>query len=143
MRASLSKLISVGVAHAELESGHDLEALMGTMEGEPIYDLYPVGKRFQGMENTRRYYRYFFAEVQPRIQGFTPRSEAIGDQGLVQEYDVVVLHPGESAPTRHRIIAILTFGQERLSGERMYSDDKLFKFLFGPLWNELTPIPAD
>ena len=50
MRASLSKLISVGVAHAELESGHDLEALMGTMEGEPIYDLYPVGKRFQGME---------------------------------------------------------------------------------------------
>ena len=78
-----SRSSDLGVAHAELESGHDLEALMGTMEGEPIYDLYPVGKRFQGMENTRRYYRHFFAEVQKGIRGFTPRSEAIGDQGPI------------------------------------------------------------
>ena len=141
MGASLTKLISVAVAHAELESGTDLEALMGTMEGEPIYDLYPIGNRFQVWENTKRYYRHFFDVVQPAIQGFTPVSQSIGEKGVVEEYDIVVRHPGENATTTHRIIAMLTFGEERLSGERMYSDDKLFKLMFGPLWNELTPIP--
>ena len=113
-----------------------------TMEGEPIYDIYPIGKRFQGWEKTKLYYRHFFAVVQPAIQNFTPVSQAIGEKGVVEEYDIVVLHPGESTTTTHRIIAILTFGEERLSGERMYSDDKLFKLMFGPLWDSLEPIPS-
>jgi hypothetical protein len=142
MRASLTKLVSVAVAHGELETGTDLDALMGTMEGEPVYDIYPIGKRFQGWENTKRYYRHFFDVVQPAIQGFTPVSQAIGEKGVVEEYDIVVRHPGESETTTHRIIAILTFGEERLSGERMYSDDKLFKLMFAPLWDSLEPIPS-
>ena len=141
MRASLTKLVSVAVAHSELESGNDLDVLMGTMEGEPVYDIYPIGKRFQGWDKTKRYYRHFFDVVQPAIQGFTPVSQAIGEKGVVEEYDIVVKHPGESVTTTHRIIAILTFGEERLSGERMYSDDKLFKLMFGPLWDELIHIP--
>ena len=143
MGASLTKLVSVAVAHGELESGTDLDALMGTMEGEPIYDLYPIGKRFQGWENTKLYYRHFFAVVQPAIQGFTPVSQSIGEKGVVEEYDIVVKHPGESATTTHRIIAMLTFGEERLSGERIYADEKMLRTLIGPLWNSLEPIPAD
>jgi hypothetical protein len=48
-------------------------------------------------------------------------------------------NPG-GAPTAHRIFAILTFGKEKLSGERMYADETLLRCLVGPLWDELTPI---
>jgi hypothetical protein len=139
MPASL-QLVSVAIAHAELEAGQDLEALLGTMEGEPVYEFYPLGKRFSGMANTRRYYEHFFREVQPRIINYTPLSESIGADGVVQEFSITVQHAGETSPAVHRIMAILTFGAERLSGERMFSDDKFFQFLVGPLWDELEPI---
>lgn len=140
MKAPLSKLVSIGVAHAEIESTQDLEALLATMEGEPVYEFYPLGKRFCGMDKVRRYYTHFMADVQKRMVGFQQVSEAIGNEGLVQEYAVTVLHAGDTEPTTHRIMAILTFGEQGLSGERMYCDDKFFRTLVGPLWDELEPI---
>jgi hypothetical protein len=138
---SLLPLIVAATRHAELEGVGDLEGLMATMEGEPIYDFYPLGKRFQGMANTRRYYAHFIANMLPMIVGFTQHTEWIGEGGVIQEYTIRVQHPGEDTPTAHRIVSALTFGAERLSGERMYSDNKLFKAMAGPLWDELTPIP--
>ncbi|OCC22498.1 hypothetical protein MB02_16710 [Croceicoccus estronivorus] len=140
MKLSLAKLVSIGVAHAEIETTQDLEGLLATMEGEPVYEFYPLGRRFRGMAETRRYYEHFMKDVQPRILGATMFSEAIGSEGLVQEYTVTVAHEGDAEPTVHRIMAILTFGEQGLSGERMYSDDKFFRTLVGPLWDELEPI---
>lgn len=140
--APLSSLVAVAVAHAEFERVGDIEALLGTMESEPVYDLYPAGRRFSGMAATRRYYEHFFAEVQPRLRGATLLGEFTGPGGLAQEYAMSVLHPGQTEPTTHRILAVLTFGPERLSGERMYSDDRMLRFLVGPLWDELDPITS-
>jgi hypothetical protein len=139
LAASL-QLVSVAIAHGVLEATQDLEALLGTMEGEPVYEFFPLRRRFSGMENTRRYYEHFMRDVQPRILNATPLSESIGAAGVVQEFSITVQHAGEDQPTEHRIMAILTFGKERLSGERMFSDDKFFKLLVGPLWDELEPI---
>jgi hypothetical protein len=139
LAASL-QLVSVAIAHAALESTQDLEALLGTMEGEPVYEFYPLGRQFSGMANTRRYYEHFMRDVQPRIINYTSLSESIGAAGVVQEFSITVRHQGEDQPTEHRIMAILTFGKERLSGERMFSDDKFFRLLVGPLWEELEPI---
>jgi len=138
--AASQQLVSVAIAHAALEATQDLEALLGTMEGEPVYEFYPLGRRFIGMANTRRYYEHFLREVQPRIITYTALSESIGAAGVVQEFSVTVGHQGEDQPTEHRIMAILTFGNARLSGERMFSDDKFFKLLVGPLWDALEPI---
>lgn len=140
MKASIAKLVSIGVAHAEIEATQDLEGLLATMEGEPVYEFYPLGKRFEGMDTTRRYYEHFMANVQPRIRGAEMHSEGIGEAGLVQEYSVTVQHDGEAQPTVHRIMAILTFGDTALTGERMYSDEKFFRMLTGPIWDELEPI---
>ena len=138
---SLLPLIIAASRHAETEGAGDLEGVMATMEGEPIYDFYPVGRRFKGMANTRRYYEHFIASVMPKIVGFIQHTEWIGEDGVIQEYTITMKHDGEDQPTAHRIISALTFGKERLSGERMYSDDKLFKAMLGPLWHELKHIP--
>ena len=140
MKLPLSKLVTIGVAHAELEATQDIEGLLGTMEGEPVYEFHPLGRCFRGMANTRRYYEHFMANVQPCMRGFTQRSEAIGDEGLVQEFAVTVAHEGDAEPTTHSVMAILTFGESGLSGERIYSDEKFFRILVGPLWDELEPI---
>ena len=140
MGAFITHLVAVAADHARLEATQDFEGLMGTMEGEPVYEFHPLGKYFKGMDNTRRYYEHFMAHVQQRIHGSQMISEAIGASGVVQEYDVTVQHDGDAEPTVHRIMAILTFGDQALSGERMYSDEKFFRFLTGPLWNELEPL---
>jgi len=138
--ASTVQLVAAAYEHARTESIGDLEGILATMEGEPVYEFYPVGLCFRGMASTRRYYEHFVADVRARIAGSELHSESIGDAGVVQEYTVTLTHPGDTQPTSHRIIAVLTFGEQGLSGERMYSDDKLFRTLVGPLWHELEPI---
>jgi hypothetical protein len=143
MTAPLQSLLAIAQRHAEAEGGQDVEAILSTMEGEPVYEFHPLGKRFTGMANTRRFYRHFIDAVQPRMIGSTLISEASGPYGVTQEYDVELTLIGESAPSRHRIMAILVFGERALSGERMYAGERLFRTLAGPLWDELEPIPAD
>lgn len=140
MKTSFVNLIGVANSHDLTESAQDLDAIMATMEGEPTYEYYPVGKTFTGMEKTRRLYRYFIDEVQPRMAGATLISESVGPQGVVQEYDINITLIGATAPTLHRIMAILVFGDQGLTGERMYSDEALFRTLTGPLWDEMTAI---
>ena len=143
MNTMLSKLVSIAVAHSELETGLEPEALLAALEPDPVFELYPIARRFTGMAKTRRYYQHYFAEVLPRIKGFTIRSEAVSEIGLAREYDIKVVLPGAEAPSIHRIFAILTFGPERLSGGRFYTDEKMLRLMVGPLWNSLEPIPAD
>ena len=143
MDVALSKLESTALDYIKVWAEFDVQGLVDTLEDDPVYDLYPVSKRFSGMSKTRRFYQYFMTEVLPRIVGVTIRSEAIGNKGLAREYDVSVLLPGADAPSEHRICAFVNFGAERLSGERIYTDQKMLRFLVGPLWNSLEPIPAD
>lgn len=140
MGAFITHLVAVAADHARLEATQDLEGLMATMEGEPVYEFYPLGKRFKGMAETRRYYEHFMANVQSRLRGADKISEAVGASGVVEEYSITVQHDGDAEPSVHRIMAILTFGDQALSGERMYSDEKFFRFLIGPLWNELEDV---
>lgn len=140
MRGSVVDLIAVASRHAVAEGGQDLDAIMATMEGEPTYQYHPVGKTFTGFEKTRRLYRYFIDEVQPRIADHRLLSESVGPHGVVQEYDISITLVGNDEPTWHRIMAILVFGEKGLIGERMYSDESLFRTLTGPLWEEMTPI---
>ncbi|ARS27680.1 hypothetical protein [Sphingomonas sp. KC8] len=140
MIRDIAALVAVARDHARTEGEGDLDAILATMEGEPVYDFYPIGRRFTGMDRTRRYYQHFIANVQPQIAGFEQHSEWVGEDGLVQEYSVV-LHPAGQAPRRHRILGVLTFGDRLLSGERLYSDEAFFRTLIGPIWDELEPIP--
>jgi hypothetical protein len=139
MTTPLAQLVAVAKQHAEAEAQGDLDAILATMEGEPVYELYPLGKKFSGMEKTLRYYKHFVATAQKQIAGFEMHGEWVANGGVAQEYTVMLHNPG-GAPTAHRIFAILTFGKEKLSGERMYADETLLRTLVGPLWDELETI---
>lgn len=140
MAKSFLQLVATASRHAEAEGAGDLEAILATMEGEPVYEFYPVRRRFCGMKQTRRFYEHFIRDVQPRMRGAEPIGEWIGALGVVQEYEILIQHAGAGGPSSHRIIALLKFGTEGLSGERMYADDALLRTLCGPLWEELEPI---
>lgn len=138
--ANPDHLVTLARRHAAAEGGQDLEALMATMEGEPVYEFHPLGKSFTGMAQTRRFYTHFMQEVAPRIEAVLPLSEAVGPQGLIQEYRIRITLAGQTAASTHHIMAILVFGKAGLSGERMFSDDAFFRTLIGPLWGDLQPI---
>ena len=139
MTAAPHKLLDIARRHAAAEAAGDLAATLATLEAEPVYTFYPAQVGFVGMAATRRYYAHFFAYVLPRIQGYTLHGEWENDFGLAQEYTVVVRHD-DGLAREHRILGILTFGTHALSGERLYASDELFRFLIGPLWNELERI---
>jgi hypothetical protein len=128
-------LVEVARAHANAEAMGDLDGTLSTLDGDPVYELLPMGVVLRGAEFVRAYYERFFTECMPRIVGYELRSEWVMDDGLGQEYRVEIDTP--DGPQRHDILGILTFGAHgRLSGERLYASDEFLRFLFGPLLRE-------
>lgn len=137
--ASLEQLTDVAYRHSAAEAAGDLEGTMATLEGEPVYELYPCALQLRGMDRTRRYYEHFFAAVARRTLGYELRTEWVGPAGLAQEYDIDMrLDSGDTGT--FRVMSILKFGDRALSGERLYADETFFRILFGPLWEELEPL---
>lgn len=138
--AERDEFVSVAHAHAEAEGAGDLDATMATLDVVPRYELLPLGVELVGHDVIRRYYEHFFADFAPRVSGYELRSEWVTDEGLGQEYTMYL--DGPDGPARHAIIGILTFGTAgRLSGERIYAGDGLFRTMVGPVLAEATPLP--
>jgi hypothetical protein len=134
MKATQAELTAVAHRHAAAEAAADIEGTMQTLEGEPVYELYPVGRKLSGMATVRRYYDYFFADVLPHTLGYQLRNAWVNDAGLCEEYDIQCRIDG--VEHSFRVLSILKFGERALTGERLYADEKFFRFLFGPLWAE-------
>ena len=139
MKASLADHVKNALKHSAAEGAGDMAGTMETLEADPVYDLYPIGRRMKGYDRARRYYEHFFKEVQPRIAGFEMISEWVGEAGVNQEYDVRYRYDDGRIRT-FRILGILTFGDTKMSGERLYADEELLKIMFAPVWSELEPI---
>lgn len=141
MNPSFAQSIAAAFAHAASEAGTDVEAILATIDSDPdpVFEFYPLGKRFQGMATTRRYYTHFVEGFGKRILGHTLHSESVGPEGVVQEFSVTLQHDGDAGPTAHRVMAIVLFGKKGISGERIFSDEKFLRALLGPVWDELEP----
>ena len=138
MTSSREELIKAALRHSEAEGAFDLAGTMATLEGEPVYELFPVGLKMVGMAMARRYYVHYFAEVAPRIVDWTLLSEWIGESGVLQEYSLT-FRQEDGIEKVYRILGILTFGETLLSGERIYADVELLRVMFAPVWDELAP----
>jgi hypothetical protein len=139
MPSSTADLVKVALAHSTAEGAGDMDETMGTLEANPVYEFYPMGRRMRGLDKVRRYYEHFFAEVQPRIAGYEMIAEWIGDAGVNQEYTVRYRFD-DGAVKSFRILGILTFGETKLSGERLYAQEEFFRILIGPVWSETEQI---
>lgn len=121
----------------------DLEAVFAQLGPEPVFELYPIARRFKGAAKVRRHFQYFLAEAQPRIMGSTIRSGWVGEAGVGHEIDLTVTLPGAASSTTHRVFRAILIGGDQVVGERIYSDEKMLRLLIGSLWNSLEPVPAD
>ncbi|QDX81669.1 hypothetical protein B9N43_10630 [Denitratisoma sp. DHT3] len=140
MPLTQEEFIALAHRHAQAESDADVEGTLATLEAEPAYHFYPAGRKFTGMDNTRRFYEHFVSHFKPRIRNVEFHGEAVGADGLYQEYTVTL--EGDDGQARdYRILGVLVFGENALAGERIYADEALFRLLAGPLWNKMEPIP--
>jgi hypothetical protein len=92
------------------------------------------------MDATRRYYEHFFSTFGACVAGSSLRTEAVGPDGVGQEYTIWTATGAGGALERHEVVGILTFGTERLSGERVYASERLLRLMLGPVYDESTPI---
>lgn len=139
MALSQSQLLAIARRHAQLEGDGDLEGVLATLDPDPVYRFYPLGRGFSGTTNARRFYEIFFAEVRPRVLGYSVLGEWLGDTGLAQEY-AITARASDERPATYRVLSILTFGERGLSGECLYASDAFFRLLAGSMWSELQPL---
>lgn len=136
-------LLSIAKAHAHAEEGDDPGPVLETLEADCVYELQPAGLRLEGIDVARRYYDHFFGTFRPLVAGFQLRGEWSDDRGLGQEYTIWTSTGPNGALERHEVIGILTFGAEKLSGERVYGSERLLRLMFGPVYDEATPVPTE
>jgi hypothetical protein len=139
MTATTEELVRIARAHAAAEAADDFETTMATLEADPVYELLPKGVALRGRAAAEAYYEYFFSTVKAMVTGYELRNEWINDRGLAQEYLIEFRGDGGSRE-RHRVMAVLTFGDAALSGERIYASDRLLELLFGPTLALATPL---
>ena len=140
MTASHAALVATAREHAAAEGIGDIETVLRTLDDDPVYELQPVGLEFRGMDAVRAYYDYFFSTFSTLVAGAALRGESVAADGVVQEYTIWTTTGPGNALERHEVVGILTFGDDRLSGERVYGSERLLRLMFGPVYDISTPI---
>jgi hypothetical protein len=138
-RRPRDELIELAHAHAKAEADGDMDATLATLEDDPVYELLPIGLTFRGRPAARRYYEHFFGVFRPTAVGSQLRNEWAGEQGVAQEY-LIDLRSADGTIDRYPVLAILTFGAQALSGERLYAGEQLLRLMFGPVLDEAKSI---
>jgi hypothetical protein len=128
---SREEWIEIAHRHAAAEAEDDLAGTLATLDPDPVYEFEPVGLVLRGMPAVRTYYEHFFATFEPRIAGFTLRSEWVTDEGLGQEYWIDLRLP-DGGTQREAVVGILLFGEQGLRGERIYASDSMLRTMLGP-----------
>jgi hypothetical protein len=137
---SREQQVQVALAHAAAETDNDLEATLATLDPDPVYELQPVGLELRGMDGARAYYEYFFPNFLPLVESYELRSEWVNDEGLAQEYMIMVRDPESGQVHPHHLIGILVFGRSGLAGERLYASEPLLRMMFGPAYELAVPV---
>lgn len=139
MGRTREQMIEIAHRHAAAEANGDLATTMATLDPSPVYEFQPAGLLLKGLPAIRTYYEHFFKTFQPLIAGYDLRSEWVNDEGLGQEYFIRLRKP-EGGTETHAVIGILLFGENGLSGERLYASDRMLRSMFGPAWDLAEPI---
>jgi hypothetical protein len=128
--------------HLAAEANLDLEGTLASMESPYYYEVWPAGLRMEGYEYARAYYEFHFKTLRPRMVASKPVGEWKKSSGVIIERDVEVA--GDDGRTEHhRILAVLTVGDEGVTGERLYAGPEFCRLVFGDLLDTaFTPIQA-
>lgn len=137
--ATREELLKVAYAHAAAEAEGDMQTTLDTLEDDCVYEFQPSRRVLRGKDLATRYYEYFFANDAMTIDSFDMLNEWVTDDGLGQEY-VIHVTLADGTKRDFNIVGILTFGTEKLSGERLYASDEFLDLLVGPIYAEAVPM---
>ena len=126
--------------HIFVESHDDMEATLGTLVANPIYELYPIGRRMRGREQVRRYYNHFFNEARRHVVDYVVHGYCYGETSMTVEVTVSWKYD-DGEVRKFRNLTVLPYGEGGITGEIMYAEDEFFRCLFGPVLDELERIP--
>lgn len=125
--------------HIYVESHDDMEATLGTLVDEPIYELHPIGLRLRGKAQARRYYEHFFNKARQHVVDYVVHGYCYGETSMTVEVTVSWKYD-DGRIRKFRNLTVLPYGEGGITGEIMYAEDDFFKCLFGPILNELEKI---
>ena len=137
--ATREELLQVAYAHAAAEAEGDMQTTLDTLEDDCVYEFQPSRLVLRGKDLATRYYQYFFDNDAMTIDSFDMLNEWVTDDGLGQEY-VIHVTLADGTKRDFNIVGILTFGKEKLSGERLYASDEFLDLLVGPIYAEAVPM---
>jgi hypothetical protein len=109
--------------HGGYELALDLDATMSTVSAQPSYEYPMVGWRADGRGAVREAYRRMMIGYLPRVESSTVRAVGCTGNTLFREGVTVLRFP--AGPIACRTITVITFEGDLVSGERMYTDQRL------------------
>ena len=131
----IAHVLASGTEHAAIETDRDLAGTMATLEPEPVYEFFPLGRVLRGRAGVQRYYEHLMAEFLPSVESSLLIDQWCNENALAQEYDVDI-RTGAGLE-RHRLVGILTIGEKLLTGERIYGNEQVLRRMLGPVYDEL------
>lgn len=125
------RMIELNLEHAKRFMEGDIDGVMEhSLTGNPVYEMFPMGVRFEGRELVRLFHErsgpVILAQVDPRNGGDTREihSLSFGDNTFTCEFSsIFTLRDGTQK--RCYMAATVTFEGEKLVGERVWLDDNL------------------
>jgi hypothetical protein len=111
-------------AHLDGETRKDVESVLATFSGEPVYDLVPIGKIIRGREDVRRFLQTFFDSMGPNTH-LADRFYHTDEATIVE---VLTIFPdgfdGEQKGINLEIrsVGVFPFDGDQLLVEKLYSD---------------------
>ena len=129
------QVAALGARHVEREGACDLEALMDTLNDDPLYEYPALRKRFRGRDKARRFYEFFFEHFSPNVIDTRLVNEWANATSVTQEYDVTLSFDG--VKEQHRILGVLFVVGDKLGGETVYASEATVRRMIGPIFDEL------
>jgi SnoaL-like domain len=111
-------------AHLDGETRKDVESVLATFSGEPVYDLVTIGKVIRGREEVRRFLQTFFDSMGPN----THLAEAFYHTPEATVVEVLTIFPdgfdGEQSGQNLEIrsVGVFPFDGDKMLVEKLYSD---------------------
>jgi ketosteroid isomerase-like protein len=129
-----SELQAAIAAKETAETSGDLDSILATFCDNPVFEFRPVGRRLAGRENVRRFYQQMLSDFVPRVVGYRAVSVYWNDSGMAMEEEITI-RADDGASEVFQFVVTTSLIDGRLSGERLYGDERFFRLLVGDLFD--------
>lgn len=120
-----ARMLALMNHHAGCEYERDLDGVMATVSGEPMWEFHPLGLRIEGRAAVQEMYEHLLDGLLPFIVGSAPRVVGYDDGILIREASYRIRHPDGGEVTGQSAIVFEFASDGLLLSERVYASGAL------------------